>query len=48
MFFQRLSLVSPVARFVRYLAGNVDRDRLERTPHTGQRTRALQVLPCTP
>lgn len=34
---------------VRYLAGNVDSDRLERTPGTGrQPTRALQVLPCTP
>ena len=34
---------------VRYLAGNVDSDRLERTRGTGrQPTRALQVLPCTP
>ena len=34
---------------VRYLAGNVDSDRLERTPGIGrQPTRALQVLPCTP
>ena len=34
---------------VRYLADNVDSDRLERTPGIGrQPTRALQVLPCTP
>src|SRR6266496_15780 len=33
---------------VRYLAGNVDRDRLERTARIGQRSRALQVLPRTP
>jgi site-specific recombinase XerC len=33
---------------VRYLADNVDRDRLERTPRTSHRTRALQVPPCTP
>ncbi len=33
---------------VRYLADNVDRDRLERTPRISQPARALQVLPCTP
>jgi hypothetical protein len=33
---------------LRYLADNVDRDRLARTARTGQRTRALQVLPRTP
>ena len=33
---------------VRYLAGNVDNDRLERTPSIGQLTRALQAAPCTP
>ena len=33
---------------LRYLADNVDRDRLERTARTSQRTRALQVLPRTP
>jgi hypothetical protein len=34
---------------VRYLADNVDRDRLERTPRIGrQPTPALQAPPCTP
>jgi len=34
---------------VRYLAGNIDRDRLERTPGISrQPTRALQAPPCTP
>jgi hypothetical protein len=34
---------------IRYLADNVDRDRLERTPSIGRpRTRALQAPPCTP
>jgi len=33
---------------VRYLADNVDRDRLERTSRISQPARALQVLPCTP
>ena len=34
---------------VRYLADNVDSDRLERTPGIGrQPTRALQAPPCTP
>jgi len=33
---------------VRYLADNVDRDRLERTSRIGQPARALQVLPYTP
>ncbi len=37
------------AGLVRYLAGNVDSDRLERTPGIGrQPTRALQAPPCTP
>jgi hypothetical protein len=36
------------AGLVRYLAGNVDSDRLERTPSIGQLTRALQAPPCTP
>ena len=34
---------------VRYLADNIDRDRLERTPGISrQPTRALQTPPCTP
>jgi hypothetical protein len=34
---------------IRYLADNVDHDRLDRTPGTGrQPTRALQAPPCTP
>ncbi len=37
------------AGLIRYLAGNVDSDRLERTPGIGrQPTRALQAPPCTP
>jgi hypothetical protein len=33
---------------VRYLADNVDRDRLERTAPIGKRTRAPQAVPRTP